>query len=119
MATAESTSTVEIFMIRHALNLAANATALMLTGCMTTVTALAPGAESVRIVRGQADVSSCTAVGNVRQPPDENVDIRNLTVGVGGDTLFVTEELAPTTASLNQYTYIKSGVAYRCSTHSP
>lgn len=104
-------------MIRQALNLTPLATALMLTGCITTTTALAPGAESVRIVRGQADVSSCTAVGNVRQPPDENVDIRNLTVGVGGDTLFVTEELTPTagTGSPNVYTYIKSGVAYRCS----
>lgn len=102
-------------MIRHALNLTAITTALMLTGCIITTTALAPGAESVRIVRGQVDVSSCTAVGNVRQPPDENVDIRNLTVGVGGDTLFVTEELTPTTGSANLYTYIKSGIAYRCS----
>jgi hypothetical protein len=102
-------------MIRNPLKSSAMASLLVLTGCVTTTTALAPGAESVRIVRGQADVASCTAVGNVRQPPDQNVDMRNLTVGVGGDTLFVTEELTPITGSANVYTYIKSGVAYRCS----
>jgi hypothetical protein len=79
----------------------------MLAGCVAVTTALAPGAASVRIVRSEADVASCTAVGNVRQPPDQDVDMRNLTVGVGGDTLFVTEGLSND--------YIKAGVAYRCS----
>jgi len=37
--------------------------------------------------------------------------MRNLTVGVGGDTLFVTESLS----SLGGGGYIKAGVAYRCS----
>jgi hypothetical protein len=74
-----------------------------LTGCVTT--ALAPGAADVRIVRSAADIAPCTAVGNVRQPPDQNVDMRNLTVGVGGNTLFVTEEVLG---------IVRSGVAYRC-----
>jgi|ERR1700692_2930510 hypothetical protein len=96
-------------MIRDVLNLF-TATGLMLAGCITNTTALAPGAASVRIVRSEADVASCTAVGNVRQPPDQNVDMRNLTVGVGGDTLFVTESLSQLGND-----YVKSGVAYRCS----
>ena len=94
-------------MIRGALILTAAATAIMITGCVTVTSALAPGAAAVRIVRSEADVASCTAVGNVRQPPDQAVDMRNLTVGVGGDTLFVTEGLSNN--------YIVAGVAYRCS----
>jgi hypothetical protein len=38
--------------------------------------------------------------------------MRNLTVGIGGDTLFVTEE---TKQALGSYNFIKAGVAYRCS----
>lgn len=76
---------------------------VLLASCVTT--ALAPGAADVQTVRNAADVTSCTAVGNVRQPPDQNVDMRNLTVGVGGNTLFVTEE---------GLGLVKAGVAYRC-----
>lgn len=90
-------------MKREVLSLVAAATLLQLAGCVTT--ALAPGAADVRVVRSAADVASCTAVGNVRQPPDLNADMRNMTVGVGGNTLFVTEE------STN---LIRAGVAYRC-----
>jgi hypothetical protein len=75
----------------------------MVAGCVTT--ALAPGASDVRIVRSEAEIASCTAVGNVRQPPDQNVDMRNLTVGVGGNTLFATENVMGT---------VMAGVAYRC-----
>jgi hypothetical protein len=92
-------------MIRDVLNLFTATTGLMLAGCITNTTALAPGAASVRIVRSEADVASCTAVGNVRQPPDLSADMRNLTVGVGGNTLFVTEEASG---------FVKAGVAYRC-----
>jgi hypothetical protein len=66
----------EMFMIGNALNLTAAAAALMLAGCLATTTVLAPGAASVRIVRAPADVASCTAVGNVRQPADQHVDMR-------------------------------------------
>ena len=90
-------------MTRHALSLLAAAATLLLAGCVST--ALAPGAADVRVVKSSADVASCTAVGNVRQPADQNVDMRNLTVGVGGNTLFVTEEV---------FGIIQSGVAYRC-----
>jgi hypothetical protein len=90
-------------MKRDTRNLIAATTLLMLTGCVTA--ALAPGAAEVRIVRSEADIVSCTAAGNVRQPPDQNVDMRNLTVGVGGNTLFVTEGAGD---------IIISGVAYRC-----
>jgi hypothetical protein len=99
-------------MIRNGMILAATATAFLLAGCAVTTTALAPGAASVRIVRSEADVASCTAVGNVRQPPDQSVDLRNLTVGIGGDTLFVTEETKNTVGIATDY--IRSGVAYRC-----
>ncbi len=99
-------------MIRDLMNLAATATAFLLASCAVTTTTLAPGAASVRIVRSEADVSSCTAVGNVRQPPDQSVDMRNLTVGIGGDTLFVTEETKNTVGLATDY--IQSGVAYRC-----
>lgn len=90
-------------MQRELLRFIAVASLALSTGCVTN--ALAPGAADVRIVRNAQDVASCTAVGNVRQPPDQNVDMRNLTVGVGGNTLFVTEEV---------FGIFQSGVAYRC-----
>lgn len=89
--------------MRDALNLVAATSLVMVAGCVTT--ALAPGASDVRIVRSEAEIASCTAVGNVRQPPDQNVDMRNLTVGVGGNTLFATENVMGT---------VMAGVAYRC-----
>ncbi len=97
-------------MNRNALSFVTATTVLILTGCQTTTTALAPGAASVRVVRSEADIAGCTAVGNIRQPPDQNVDMRNLTVGVGGDTLFVTEETKQVVGD-----FIVAGVAYRCS----
>jgi len=90
-------------MNRNSLRVTGAGFLLLLTGCVTT--ALAPGAIDVRIVRNAADVASCTTAGNVRQPPDQNVDMRNLTVGVGGNTLFVTEEI---------FGIATAGVAYRC-----
>ena len=72
-------------------------------GCVTT--ALAPGAAQVKIVRSGADVAACTAVGNVVPEPQKLQDARNLTVGLGGNTLFVTSESLGT---------ILNGVAYRC-----
>jgi hypothetical protein len=104
-----SVTTLELFMKREVLCLIAAATLLPLAGCVTT--ALAPGAADVQIVRNAADVASCTAVGNVRQPPDQNVDMRNLTVGVGGNTLFVTEQGIGIAAGDRT---IMAGVAYRC-----
>jgi hypothetical protein len=72
-------------------------------GCVTTT--LAPGAAQVRIVRSAADVAACTAVGNVVPDYRKAQDARNLTVGLGGNTIFVTSEALGT---------IVNGVAYRC-----
>jgi hypothetical protein len=45
------------------------------------------------------------------QPPDQNVDLRNVTVGVGGATLFVTEAVGnPPLSGIK----VVSGIAYRC-----
>jgi hypothetical protein len=74
----------------------------------------APGADRVRLTRNAADVSSCSAVGNVRVPPGSNgtVDIatadtefRNQVVGYGGNTAFVSSE--PLGVPVE-------GIAYRC-----
>ena len=91
-------------MIRTTLILLAVAGIGLQAGCVTTT--LAPGAESVRLVKNQADVASCKPMGNVRRPADDNVDIRNLTVGLGGDTLFVTEDVLGS--------FVKAGIAYQC-----
>jgi len=66
--------------------------------------ALAPGAEQVRLIRSPTDVTACTAVGNVNWQGGRE-DIRNLTVGLGGNALFVTRE------ALGD---VMAGVAYRC-----
>jgi hypothetical protein len=97
----------EVLMMRKTLSLLGVTSALVLVGCVTPTTALAPGAASVRIVRTATDVVSCKVVGNVAQPPYNVVDLRNLTIGLGGDTLFVTDGLSNG--------YVSAGIAYRCS----
>ena len=86
------------------------AVALWLTACVTP----APGADKVRITKNPSDVSTCTAVGNIKVPTDSNgnVDIanaatefRNQTVGLGGNTGLVTYGLVGAPGQ---------GVAYRC-----
>jgi hypothetical protein len=74
---------------------------LCVAGCISTATA--PGAAQVRITQNAADVASCTAVGNVN--PAQGQDPRNLTVGLGGNTLFATAKV---------FGQVASGVAYRC-----
>jgi hypothetical protein len=82
------------------------ATALLTSGCATT---LEPGAADVKILRDSSAVSDCVEVGNLSPHPDVPgyavADARNLTVGLGGNTLLVTNQ---TLGSLI------SGVAYRC-----
>jgi hypothetical protein len=82
----------------------------LLSACVT----LAPGADKVRVTKNSADVSSCSAVGNIKVPRDAQgqVDIanadaefRNQTIGLGGNTAFVTS--APLGVAVE-------GVAYRC-----
>ena len=87
------------------------ATLLLLAGCAAPV--LAPGAADVKIVRSATDVAACTPVGNFRQPPDQFVDPRNVIVGLGGNTLFVTQQTIGIAAGPRT---IVAGVAYHCPT---
>ena len=82
-----------------------------LPGCAPYV--LAPGAADVRLTKLAADVSSCTAVGNVQLPRDsDGAELRNAqgrlknqAIGLGANVVLVTESVLgnPT-----------MGVAYRC-----
>ena len=80
---------------------------------VTACVALAPGAEKVRITKAAADVSNCTAVGNIRVPTnaDGSVNVgadrefRNQAVGLGANTAFETE---------GTLSVPLEGVAYRC-----
>jgi hypothetical protein len=83
---------------------------VLLSACVS----LAPGADKVRITKVAADVSTCTAVGNIKgqrdaqgQPdiPNADAELRNQTIGLGGNTAFVTS--APLGVPVE-------GVAYRC-----
>jgi hypothetical protein len=87
------------------------ATLLLLAGCVAPV--LAPGAADVKIVRSATDVAAGTPVGNFRQPPDQFVDPRNVLVGLGGNTLFVTQQTIGIAAGPRT---IVAGVAYHCPT---
>lgn len=77
--------------------------ATLSASCVTT--ALAPGATEVKTTRNPADVAACTAVGNVVPDRNKLEDARNLTVGLGGNTVLVTTEA---------FGNIVNGVAYRC-----
>jgi hypothetical protein len=86
--------------------------AICLGACVTP----APGSEKVRITKNAADVSGCTAVGNVNvagipqgpsQIADSSTELRNQAVGLGGNVVFVTS------ATLG---VPEQGVAYRCPT---
>lgn len=84
---------------------------LLLSACATTV-ALVPGASKVRVTSKAQDVTACTPVGNVHLPPSSPKygpfyanpigDLRDQTVGLGGNTLFITSYA------------LGEGVAYRC-----
>jgi hypothetical protein len=73
-------------------------------GCVSVSYAPAPGADRVQLIRNTADVATCTAVGNVAWQRG-NADVRDLTVGLGGNAIFVTSE---------QGRVVLTGVAYRC-----
>lgn len=65
-------------------------------GCVTP----APGAEQVKITKNPADVSACTAVGNIGASAMNNPHIaQNQAVGLNADVVFNTGA---------------GGVAYRC-----
>lgn len=73
-----------------------------LTACVTVN--VAPGADKVRITEIPAEVQGCQAVGNVDggQTGGMPAMLRNVVVGLGGDTLLMTIPLASV------------GIAYRC-----
>jgi hypothetical protein len=79
---------------------------LGIAGCVTV--ALVPGAEKVKITKNAGDVASCKAVGNVKSPmvgyDGINATLQNQTLGLGGNTVFVTGSVAESVA----------GVAYSC-----
>ena len=80
----------------------AGALALASTLSACAAVQMAPGAERVRVTRVPADVQACKPVGNVRAKPSmsDQDEMRNQTIGYGGDTLLMTEGVA--------------GIAYRC-----
>ena len=73
-------------------------------GCVSFAYRPAPGADRVQLIRNPEDVARCTTVGNVDWQRG-NPDVRNLTVGLGGNAIFVTSE---------QGRVVLTGIAYRC-----
>lgn len=79
------------------------------TGCANTP--LAPGADRVKITRSADDVASCKPVGNIHLDCENTINVgtepivRNQTIGLGGNTVFVTG------GTLGA---ICGGVAYSC-----
>jgi len=80
----------------------------MSLGCATNVT-LAPGADQIKVTKVPTDVASCVVVGNVDGNNSSGLtsdgmrQLQNQTVGVGGNTVFVTSDIPPL-----------KGIAYRC-----
>ena len=91
-----------------------------LQGCGTLVT-LAPQADHVRVTKDARDVSACQAVGNVDahdyalDPQNAMRQMRNETVGLNGNTLFVTFD--PADHAIDPPGTYAKGIAYRCATN--
>jgi len=77
-------------------------------GCFVSISS-EPGAENVAMTHKEADVASCTALGNVvgltdtNYIRDERREMQNQAVGLGADTILLTRERDP-----------PKGTAYRC-----
>ena len=83
------------------------ALAVGLISCVVAV-APVPGADQVRVTRNASEVSTCTAVGNIRvnaSGSNARTEFRNTVVGFGGNAGVVTS--GPMWAPVE-------GVAYRC-----
>jgi len=75
--------------------------------CVVAV-APAPGADKVRVTRNASEVSTCSAVGDIRvnaSGSNARTEFRNMVVGFGGNTGLVTN--GPAWAPVE-------GIAYRC-----
>jgi hypothetical protein len=83
------------------------ALALGLISCVVAVPP-APGSEQVRLTRNASEVSSCSPVGKIKvtaSGSNARTEFRNVVVGFGGNTGFVTS--GPTWTPVE-------GIAYRC-----
>jgi len=83
------------------------ASAVGLISCVVAV-APVPGSEKVPLTRNASEVSSCSAVGNVRVNASGSsapTEFRNMVVGFGGNVGLITS--GPTWAPVE-------GIAYRC-----
>jgi hypothetical protein len=85
-------------------------TAITLSACVSTP--LAPGAAQVKVTRVAADVSSCSALGNVDlDAAAAGIDnAKNHAIGLGGDTVLDTTP----TSIYGTTTLLRTGVIYRC-----
>ena len=83
------------------------ALAVGLISCVVAV-APVPGAEKVRLTRNASELSTCSAVGNIKvnsSGSNARTEFRNMVVGFGGNFGFVTS--GPTWEPAE-------GVAYHC-----
>jgi hypothetical protein len=98
-------SCTEEFNMRRPRAVTALIAASLLSACAAPV-ALAPGADKVQLTNDAGKVASCTPVGNIAVPnvasEDSFAELRNHTIGLGGNTVFITS------------TQYGTGVAYRC-----
>ncbi len=81
---------------------------LLSAACVVSIPS-APGAAEVTMTHQEADVASCTVLGNVEGLTDTNYvrderrEMQNEVIGLGGDTLLLTRDRDP-----------PKGTAYRC-----
>ena len=79
-----------------------------LSSCVVIAVAPVPGSEKVRVTRNASEVSTCSAVGNIKvnaSGSNARTEFRNMVVGFGGDVGLVTS--GPSWAPVE-------GIAYRC-----
>jgi hypothetical protein len=99
--------------MRNPVSAATTTVAAILMSACVTVTPV-PGADKVHLTQTAADVTGCTAVGNIKatrdgnggiDPPTAETELRNQTVGLSGNTAFI---------SSGSLSVPMAGVAYRC-----
>jgi hypothetical protein len=82
---------------------------LILDACVST-TGRAPGSHTVQLTTDPSDVSTCTAVGDIKVPgsaPNKDIQFRKQAVGLGADTALVTVSIFGDATPVD-------GIAYRC-----
>ena len=92
----------------HHTRMVAVALAVALSSCVVAVVAPVPGSDAVRVTRNASEVSTCTAVGNIKvsaSGSNARTEFRNAVVGFGGTAGLVT--VGPAWEPVQ-------GVAYRC-----